>query len=355
LQASLMKVKDRFLLIPYVFRVFPEVERSLAYWRGRAADMPDAELSAQALASIAHKRFHCQGGSVYALYNGENAPNLVPFIVALQTISDYLDNLCDRSEGSGEAGFSALHGSMEAAVDPSLPLLPWYRHYPHHDDGGYLDELVADCRLALTRLPGYGTVAEQTMRLALLYSDLQVYKHLHPSVREERLKDWFNRHGSPAPGIRWWEFAAACGSTLGIFALTALSAQGPVGTAETEALLECYFPWLCGLHILLDYFIDLDEDSEHGDLNFVSYYSNQADMEEGLLRFLEEALMRAGSLSRPAFHTTVIKGMLAMYLSDPKAYSAGRKKTAQRLLRRGGKETAWMHRSCLVLRQRGIL
>jgi len=355
-QFSLVRVRDRLLLFPYIFKVFPEVEHELDCWRSRACDIPDAELSKQAKASIAYKRFHCQGGSIYALYSGGKTTVLLPFIVALQTISDYLDNLCDRIEGSGEAGFVALHGAMEAAVDPALPILPWYKNYPHDNDGGYLDDLVNTCHRSLGCLPGYGSIVAETLRLASLYSDLQVYKHLHLSLREERLKSWFDSHGELTGEIEWWEFAAACGSTLGIFALVALCAHQPaVEAGEVEALLDCYFPWLCGLHIMLDYFIDLDEDNEHGDLNFAAYYRTQSAMEEGLMRFLNESLRRANSLSRPAFHRTVIKGLLAMYLSDPKAYSGGRKKIAQRLLRHDGKEAVWLHRVCLNLRKKGTL
>ncbi len=343
------------LLIPYIFRIFPEVDRTLAYWRSRASAMPDAELSKQALDSITHKRFHCQGGSVFALYKGCRKDGLIPFIVAVQTISDYLDNLCDRVEGSGEEGFYALHGAMAAAVDPCRPLGSWYSYYPHSDDGGYLDELVTTCRRSLGELPFYDTVGTETLRLALLYNDLQAYKHLDRSIREEKLKHWFSLHNQTAGKTEWWEFAAACGSTLGIFALTALAANGAVTQAEKEALLDCYFPWLCGLHIMLDYFIDLDEDSEHGDLNFVAYYGTFLAMEEGLLRFLEESLKRASKLPSPAFHDTVIKGLLAMYLSDPKAYRGGRKKITQRLLRSGGAKTMLLHRLCLSLRHRSIL
>jgi len=347
-------LKGRKLILPYLRRVLPAAERELDNWRCLASGMPDSELARQALASITHKRFHCQGGSVFALYD-QKSRGLIPFIVALQTISDYLDNLSDRVGGAEEASLAALHEAMEAAVDAGLPLADWYRHYPHRDDGCYLKRLVLTCRNAQAFIPGYNDVQPEAIRLISLYSDLQVFKHLEPAGREERLRRWYDRYADLAPEIKWWEFAAACGSTLGIFALAALAAAGPVSQEKVEELLDCYFPWLCGLHILLDYFLDLDEDRESGDLNFVSYYPSPDAMGNGLLRFLDEAARRACRLPRPSFHVMVVKGLLAMYLSDPKATLGGRKKTTQLLLRRGGLEVVAMHRFCLALRYVGKL
>lgn len=355
MQDIMERARDRLLIFPYIARIFPAVERELAVWRARAAAMPDQVLRRQALASIDGKKFHCLGGSIYTLYAPTQWHRLLTLIVALQTISDYLDNLCDRVEGVGEAGYRSLHRAMTAALDPAAGLRDWYENYPHVDDGGYLDALVLACGRVAAFLPGFGDVQRGITALAILYSELQVIKHLDDGTREQQLVGWFNSHAAKVPGVAWWEFAAAAGSTLGLFALLAMAAAGPVGGKEVDNLLECYFPWVCGLHILLDYFIDLDEDQRHGDLNFVSYYSSLQEAEEGLLRFLAESLHRVEALPRPAFHGMVVRGMLALYLSDPKAQSPARKKTAQRLLRAGGTEAFWLHRVCLGLRRRGVI
>lgn len=355
MQSVLTRAKDRALLFPYIFRVLPMVEKELNVWRKVVASIPDEELRKQAAASIDKKRFHCQGGSVYALYTPLQGHRMITFIVALQTISDYLDNLCDRVSDADGQSFAVLHGAMKSAVDASVPANDWYKNYPYRDDGCYLDYLVRSSQRVITFLPGYQDVREEILNLVSLYSELQVYKHLGHNVREEALIGWFNHHQSLAPGVEWWEFAAAAGSTLGVFALAAMAAGGNVSAKESELLMDCYFPWVCGIHILLDYFIDVDEDKEHGDLNFVSYYPTPKDMEDGLLRFLDESLSRVETLPRSAFHSTVIKGLLALYLSDPKALHPARKKVAQRLLRRGGKEALWLHKVCLGLRKQGVI
>ena len=59
-----------------------------------------------------------------------------------------------------------------------------------------------------------------------------------------------------------WEFAAATGSTLGMFMLTAAAYQENLNTEEITTLKEAYFPWISCLHIQLDYFIDQAEDRQ---------------------------------------------------------------------------------------------
>lgn len=355
MQTILERARDQLLIFPYIARIFPAVEKELAFWRIRASAIPDDELRKQALASIADKKFHCLGGSIYALYAPEQWRLLLTLIVALQTMSDYLDNLCDRVERTGEDSYRSLHRAFYAALDPAASRQCWYEYFPHKNDGGYLDELVAACTRVIAFLPGFRYVQEEIAALAALYSDLQVLKHLAADQRKQRLVNWYADNSDKVPGVTWWEFAAAAGSTLGIFALSARAAAGPAGGQEVAGLLACYFPWVCGLHILLDYFIDLDEDKTYNDLNFVSYYPSPRDAEEGMLRFLREALHRAKSLPRPAFHGMVVSGLLALYLSDPKALIPTRRKPAQQLLRSGGSEVFQMHRVCLSLRRRGVI
>lgn len=355
LSSVLQRAKDRAVIVPFVFRVFPAVERELHFWRLRAEAIPDPELRRQALASLDKKRFHCQGGSIFSLLTPQKAPEMVRFIVAMQTISDYLDNLCDRVGGADEKAYRTLHQAMTAAVDTDAGLTDWYADYPHRDDGGYLDLLTFVSRSAISAFSGYGDIRRDVLHLTSLYCDLQVYKHMDPRRRMEMLVRWHTKHSELAPDILWWEFAAAAGSTLGVFALTALAAGGGVSRESADELLRCYFPWVCGLHILLDYYIDLDEDREHGDFNFVACYTGMSTVEDRLGTFVQKALDVVEALPRPAFHRTVIMGLLSLYLSDPKALTTGRRKISQHLLRYGGPEAQSLHSVCKMLRKRGII
>lgn len=329
--------------------LMPAVRRELEGWRRLAERIPDPELRAQALASIEKKRFHCLGGGVFALYPNSDFNSAVRFIVAFQTISDYLDNLCDRAGVLDEDAFMQLHLAMADALDPGMPMRDYYLLYPHKNDGGYLTGLVQACREQVEKLPRYETVAQAMRRMVSLYSHLQAHKHIRPDLREGRLEAWAEPLAREYPGISVWEFCAATGSTLAVFLLFTAARDGGFGEREADALLDAYFPWVCALHILLDYFIDAEEDRVGGDFNFTAYYGDAAECADRLSFLTERAMRACAGLKYAGFHRTVVRGLLAMYLSDPKA-GAQNKSTRRELLRRGGKTAAIYCELCKTLR-----
>ncbi len=349
------KAASTALVIKFVKNVFPLVNSELDSWKNYAERHGCPELSDQALASIRDKKFHCQGGSIYSLYDEVSTPDFTRLVVALQTISDYLDNLCDRAGIADEQAFRQLHFAMTDALDPAEPMKDYYQYYPYKDDGGYLRCLVSACRNEVGKLPAYHLVKPEILKLASLYSDLQTYKHLDLAIREAKMIEWINKHIAAYPGITPWEFAAATGSTLGMFMLCAAASSPKLTADETSRLSNAYFPWISGLHILLDYFIDAAEDLENGDLNFVAYYSDEAEKLSRLSFFCKQALNQARSIPHPVFTTTVIYGLLAMYLSDPKTEHPNEKAIRKQLLKTGGSYAALLHKLCRLLRRRKIL
>ncbi len=331
--------------------VLPDVNAQLRRWRAGLVHCKQRELARQAELSMRHKRFHCQGGSVFALNAGRYRRNVLRLIVALQTISDYLDNLCDRAGCRDARAFRTLHQAMTCAVNPEQEIPDFYADYPLSDDGGYLRTLVEECRSIVALLPSYSLVQPEVTRLADLYSDLQVFKHTEPELRVPLLSEWFARYRPLYPDLYWWEFAAATGSTLGMFALFAAAAKPQLENSEIQKILKAYFPWTCGLHILLDYYIDQEEDRLGGDLNFIFYYPDADTQRKRLLFFMQRALSETASLPRPWFHRMVVKGLPALYLSDPKVHTQGLDPLADDLLREAGPGARALHVTCRVLRR----
>ena len=306
------------LIRTFVQTIFPQISRELDGWANYAETYAGPELKEQALSSIKHKKFHCQGGSIYSLYRGVHTVDFITLIVALQTISDYLDNLCDRAGIADEQAFRQLHQAMTDALDPEAIPQNYYAFYPFTDDGGYLTKLVTTCQQKIKGLPSYQLVKTDLLKLACLYSDLQTYKHLDVRIRKQKMTDWLDQHHDSYPQITQWELAAATGSTLGMFMLCAAASDKNLTATDAANISRAYFPWISGLHILLDYFIDIEEDKANGDLNFVAYYANEDQILSRLTLFTEQAFLQAQTLPQPLFHKTVVQGLLAMYLSDPK-------------------------------------
>jgi tetraprenyl-beta-curcumene synthase len=356
-EEKMQLLNNYYILIRFVLWAFPRVTKEIKKWERVAQKCPDQQLRQLALSSLRQKKFHCLGGSIFAVWvRAPYREELIKVIVALQTVSDYLDNLCDRAGVQDEAGFRHLHRAFTDALSPGISSEDYYSFYPYREDGEYLSSLVCACQSAISTLPSYQPVKETVLELARSYCLLQVFKHLSPALREEYLTNWlksclagFNRQ------MFWWELAAATGSTLGIFALLALAARTSLPADYAARINSVYFPWIGGLHILLDYFIDQEEDRKEGDLNFVRYYTGSGQILQRLKFFLEQALSGARNLPDPFFHCLVVKGLLAMYLSDPKAPAQNLLAISDSLLQSAGTGCQFLHRFCFTLRRAGVI
>lgn len=348
------KASQTSLLFHYVFHTLPRVKKQLRYWQSEAGRCRDKELKVQALSSIENKDFHCMGGAVYAVpYRkyGQSEELLIRLIVAYQTLCDYLDNLCDRANCLDGKAFRELHESLKDALTPGADFHDYYQTYPYQDDDGYINKLIMECQTCIARLPSYNLVYEDIIRVQQLYIDLQVEKHIDLDSREDALINWARDNMLKYPELKWQEFAAASGSTLAVFALFGLACSKKCSKKDSAAVVETYFPWICGLHILLDYFIDQAEDRQGGDLNFIFYYRDEEEMLERMKLFIRQSHSNASSLQDPAFEKTVIEGLLATYLSDKKVKSQGYEKYARQMLNQSGSGARITYRLCSIVRK----
>ncbi|WP_223595742.1 tetraprenyl-beta-curcumene synthase family protein [Neobacillus bataviensis] len=325
-------------LMSRVYRkILPAVHKELAYWKSRAEKIPNPELRTQALASIEHKTFHCEGGSILAITSGEHYKKAIRFIVAYQTISDYLDNLCDRSTSLDPDDFAALHESMHDALIIDAEEKNYYRLREDQDDDNYLNDLSAACREVLRDVPHYELIKDYLLELCQYYCDLQIHKHVIKDERVPRLERWFHHHQNQLPPMEWYEFSACSGSTLGIFCLISYAMREDFQASDAENIRKGYFPYIQGLHILLDYFIDQEEDVAGGDLNFCSYYESEETLFKRLKHFVIEADRHTEFLPHKKFHQLINRGLLGIYLSDSKVRKQKNvRKLAKGIIKSGG-------------------
>lgn len=350
-----MSVPSNFITLTtrMILQIRPAVHGYLDEWKIFAEKIPDTELRRQALASIQTKAFHCEGGSVYGLLAGKHYKEAIKFIVAYQTISDYLDNLCDRSTSLDPDDFRALHEAMLHALTPEARISAYYRFRKGQDDGGYLAALVATCQEVLRNLPEYRLAAPHLHELAGLYCDLQVNKHVRKDQRLDLLQKWFNTKKTALPEkMAWHEFSACTGSTLGIFCLVSSLFKPQVKERYLLNIKKAYFPWVQGLHILLDYLIDQSEDHAADDLNFCAFYPNDIVLLNRLTTFYVKAMQSVSGLPNRNFHRLINRGLLSIYLSDDKVFQQKDvRQIARHLLRIGGMQTLFFYLHCRIYRK----
>lgn len=331
--------------------IFPDVQQELKYWKDKAKAIPDPELRKQAIDSIENKDFHCEGGAILALLSEKRRKEAIKFIVAYQTISDYLDNLCDRSTSLDDKDFTALHEAMSHSLQRQSENTNYYRYRTEQDDGGYLQSLVSTCQSVLCQMEHYEKIERYLLELCVYYSDLQVHKHVQEHERVARLQKWFQSHESNLPQMAWFEFSACSGSTLGIFCLVSYALRDDFKAEHAQQIHNGYFPYIQGLHILLDYFIDQQEDVEGGDLNFCSYYADHQELYERMSHFVSQAEHYLDQLPHKRFHKLIHRGLLGLYLSDSKVNDvADTKKLAKRMVKLGGAQSRFFYINARIYR-----
>lgn len=287
--------------------LLPQAGRTLAEFREIALGIPDGELRRQALRSLADKRFHAWGAAAMVTgVPGERQPRALRAVLALQTISDYLDNLSDRSRPLSVGEMRRLHTALTDAIRPHRQ----GAYYPAaFGEDVYLPALVAIAQDGIGPA-GLGDFEEGALLALRRYGHLQALKHLAPPQRrEEALVAWQRRRRREA--LTWWERAAAAGSTLPVFGAVAAAAGAADG-----ALWQG--PWgerVAALHILLDYAIDRGEDEAGGDYNISLPAGSLAALARRLAHHLRAALGERGITPQARL---VVKGLPALYLSDRK-------------------------------------
>ncbi|MDT8859321.1 tetraprenyl-beta-curcumene synthase family protein [Alkalihalobacillus sp. MEB130] len=339
------------LLMNIYKEVIPTVHKYFDPWIEKASAIPDPELRSQALDALKKKKFHCEGGGVYGLVAKDRFDDLLQFIIAYQIACDYLDNLCDQSPSLDPNDFRSLHQSLLDALTPGATLKNYYQYRQEQNDGGYLHSIVKTCQDILSTFPSFEKVQAGMLELSGYYGDLQVHKHVIKEERIPRLEKWFDEHRHKVPKMTWYEFSACAGSTLGIYTL-ATYATKPDLTEETATVLkEGYYPWLQGVHILLDYFIDQEEDIADDELNFLFYYKDEKEMIERFRLFVTKAEEYIAKLPDPKFHRMIIRGVIAIYISDEKVQKDKElKKKSKKMVKMGGLPTflfllnSWMYR-----------
>lgn len=271
--------------------VKPLAQEELQFLHKKTSLIKDQNLSKLAQWSIETKAFHSLGAAIFSLpLDRGKAKDFIQGIVAFETIADFLDTVCDRGEITKEENYAALHNIIVKTVALENP--DEYNIIPSSSE--YFKVLINRSQNLISRLPSYPIVRPFLIKSAKTYSYMQTFTHLPKGVREEKCKKWFTEQKDEfEPDITWWEFTAAGGSTLTLFALL-LAAYNP-NLEKDQALLvyNTYYPWMNGINILMDSFIDQDDDNKNGDMNFMTYYKDENAVVDGLSKFIKTAWQKS--------------------------------------------------------------
>ena len=323
----------------YWLGVFPRVCIERRRRRSRALQIPDPLLRHTAI-EAQRKWGNVEGAAAFAAFvPRRHRAAAARAMACYQAAYNYLDMLGEQPSDDPVANGRSLHSALLIALEPGPQAThpDYYEHNSRHDDdGGYLAELVNACRAALATLPSYPTVAPVAKRAT---ERIVAFQSCNTGERQgdlAALERWARAQAPPESDLRWWEVAAAAGSSLGVYALIALAARPDPGRSRTpvegvgvgeavdtveavEVVEAAYFPWIGALHSLLDNLVDTTEDRATGQHSLIGCYDSMQEAAARMGELAERALAAARSLPNARAHTLVLAAMASFYLCTPEA------------------------------------
>jgi hypothetical protein len=295
----------------YWTTVAPLVRRELARWEERAREIPDPSLRELATAKLRQEHFNVEVAATLAtLAPRAYRPPAVEAIVALQVAYDYLDLLAEQQPGIPTDGGTRLLNTLADAFRPKAPQDGEHEaDPPPQDSDTYARDLAVAARLALSKLPATGAIADVALACAERCAEAQRVSHATASEREA-----WARLTSAGSGLRWPEYlAGTAASVLSLHALIASAADPHTTSAQASAIDAAYLS-ICAL-TMLDSLVDRHHDLATGELNYVDIYGTAESMTARLALVARDAAVKARSLPHGAHHLLTLAGIVAYYTS----------------------------------------
>ncbi len=305
------------VVLAHLLLGLPSLRTELAQWTRRAAQIPSPSLRTSALRALA-KQGNIEGAALFAtLAPIRHSATTVRALVAYQAAYNYLDALSELPSADPTANAQRLHQALLVALDPGAPHLDYYEHHPESADGGYLIAMLDRCRAALGALPSFALLAPTARVAASRIVDFQTLNLAERHGGHDALERWAREIMPAGCGLRWWEVAAAAGSSLPVHALIAAGAD-PLSDARAAGEIDrAYFPCLGALHSLLDSLVDRGEDEIDGRLCLLDNYTASPRTATRLGALATQARAASARLPSSYTHRVILTAMSSYYLSAP--------------------------------------
>ena len=323
----------------YWLGVFPRVCLERRRRRARASRIPDALLRRTAL-DAQRKWGNVEGAAAFAAFvPSRHRAAAARAMTCFQAAYNYLDMLGEQPCADPAANGRCLHSALLVALDPDAHTWITTSIVSSARMAATCGRSSTACRAALATLPSYSALAPAALRAAERIVEFQSCNTGELQGDLAALERWARAETPPGEDLRWWETAAAGGSSLGIYALIALAAEPAFDgswrasararwrrprTARrppdtVTAVKDAYFPWIGALHSLLDNLVDVAEDRATGQHNLIGLYGSPLQAAERMGRLAERSLGAARGLPDARAHTLVLAAMASFYLSTPEA------------------------------------
>lgn len=307
----------------YWSAVFPTVCGEVRLWRARALAAPDPTLRACAAMAVG-KRGNLEGAAIFATFSlARRRGHATRAAVAFQAAYNHLDMVGEQPHADAVASVRRLHGALHLALLPGIVHRDYYGPVGGAGDGGLLRAMVDGCRCWLERLPSRRAIVSSACAAAERVIAFQALNLSESNGDHALLERWGDGVSPSGSGLRWWETAAAAGSSLGVHVLIAEAADPTLSAERVAALEGAYFPWIGALHSMLDSLVDVAEDAATGQRNLAVYYDGPRQAAHRMRWLTERCRAEARRLPHGDRHALVLAAMAAHYMSEPEAALPG--------------------------------
>jgi len=303
----------------YWLTVAPKVRSELRRWYGHAEAISDPTLRRCAADKLRDERANTEAiATLCTLAPRRHRGALVVAAVALQVMYDYLDAVTEQDVDRPLRNSRQLFRSFAVVLTPGEMPVDYYRYHPQHDDGGYLDALVAAAGNALVGLPALPVVLPIARGAAARFAEAQARSHAVPREGVAQLEQWAQQPAADVD-LWWWEWAAgAAASVLALHALLCAAADWRA-TSRQAADIDHAYLLASTLTTLLDSLIDDEQDTAADAHRYIAYYPSPRVAGCLMSTVARRAVAATRDLPRAAHHVMTIAGIAAFYLSSPKA------------------------------------
>jgi tetraprenyl-beta-curcumene synthase len=303
--------------------VAPRVSAQLNRYEQHAQTIRDPTLRALALDKLHDQAFHAQVAATLATLAPRKHRNAaIEAIVALEVAYDYLDGLTEKPVPnrlkSGHRLFRAFTDSLHIHQQP---IGNYYALYPHSDDSGYLEMLVAQAQHALAQLPAIHAITDTSERCIARFAEAQIRAHAVDQLGNAQFEEWATREAADTT-LGWLEyFAGATSSVLGLHALIAAAAN-PHTTHQDAAHVDAIYLYIGVIVTMLDSLIDYERDIKStGKQGYTRYYTDPPLVAQQLTHAAQQAVIHSRDTPNGAHHVMTLAGVTAFYTTAPTATS----------------------------------
>ncbi len=317
--------------------VYTIVTKKILEYSNYASKIRSRSIRAYALEALEKNKFDFAVSSVFILYPHVDISLATDVVFSFQAIIQYLDTICSHSSASSESFLKLIFSSLKDATNiRSDDFIKYFTFFPSKDDDGYLSILVEKCRQKVLLLPSFDIVRDYIVAYLSLFIDLQVIKYSSDQYnRELNLHNWSDAHAQNYRDISHWEFCMSIDSPLTLQMLLSLATNPDLTEHEVESINNSFFPWICGIQKILEGYLNYNDTLFSRSINHIFYYTNLKEYEDRIIYFIKKANEYKASNFRA--YRCIIKILLIIYVTHPKATVGMNRITSKVLMKAGGR------------------